>query len=805
MIRLNKQKEVVISIRSLVEFTLMSGDLDGRFTGSNRAVEGTKAHQKVQKTYGNEYTPEVTLKYSFDYEDYNITVQGRADGILIEEDRIIIDEIKSTMIPLDLLEENKNPAHWGQAKCYAYIYAREKNLDTIDIQLTYYNLEAEETRKFRKNFSFEELEIFFNQLIKDYYNWIDRLENWKVQRDISIQELEFPFQEYRKGQRELAVAVYRTIREEKRLFAQAPTGIGKTISTLFPTVKAMGEGITSKIFYLTAKTITRQVAEEAFVKMRSKGLRFKTVTLTAKDKLCFEKGKKCTPEECGFAKGHFDRLKDGLKDLFDHEDAFTREIIERYARKHHICPFEFSLDIALWADCVICDYNYAFDPRVYLKRFFLDEKGDYTFLIDEAHNLVDRSRMMFSAELNKRAFLDQKRNMKEKSSKVYKALDQLNKFMIQMNKECGENSFFVQKNEPKEIYPLLSNFIREADEYLQEGNKKEGHEDLLELYFNAFAFLKIAEFYDERYITYVEKRNKDLFLKIFCLDPSYLLDKAIKRGKSAVFFSATLTPLQYFREIFGGSEEDYCIRLGSPFESKNLGLIVADYISTKYRNREKSYMSIVDAIAEVVKKKTGNYFVFFPSYQYLRRVLDLFVEKYPHIRTIEQDSTMTEEEREDFLNQFQANPEDSLVAFGVLGGIFSEGIDLVGNRLIGTIIVGVGLPQLSLEVNLIMDYYNNKSNNGYDYAYLYPGMNKVLQGAGRVIRTEKDRGIVCLIDERFTTYSYQRLFPAEWKHFKRARNMDKLSYYINEFWNGTDENNIFEGPDSERLGFIEKK
>lgn len=782
MIILNKSKEVVISIRNLVEFVLMSGDLDSRFTGSSRALEGTRAHQKVQKSYGEEYSPEVTLKYSFQYENYNITVQGRADGILIEGNNIIIDEIKSTTIPLELLDANKNLVHWGQAKCYGYIYAKEKNLEAIDIQLTYYNIDTEEVKRFRKNFTFEELETFFNQLIKDYYTWVDTLENWKIERDVSIKELQFPFIDYRKGQRELAVAVYRTIKEEKRLFAQAPTGIGKTISTLFPTVKAIGEGITSKIFYLTAKTITRQVAEEAFTKMRDKGLRFKTVTLTAKDKVCFEKGKGCNPEECGFAKGHFDRLRDGLKDLFNNEDAFTRDVIEKYAQKHNICPFEFSLDIALWADGVICDYNYAFDPRVYLKRFFVDEKGDYTFLIDEAHNLVDRSRTMFSAKLNKKVFLDQKRVMKDKSPKISKALHNLNNFMINMNKQCGEASFYTQKEEPKEIYPLLSNFIREAEEWLKEGDKKEGYEDLLELYFNAFAFLKIAEFYDERYVTYVEKRNKDVFLRIFCLDPSYLLSEAIKRGKSAIFFSATLTPLQYFKEIFGGNEEDYCVRLGSPFNSENLGLIVANYISTKYRNRENSYIPIVDAIAKVVEGKKGNYFVFFPSYQYLKRVLEVFVEKYPHINIIEQEPIMIEEEREEFLNRFEGQSDNSLVAFGVLGGIFSEGIDLVGDKLIGSIIVGVGLPQVSLEVDLIMEYFNNKNNSGYDYAYLFPGMNKVLQGAGRVIRTEKDRGIVCLIDDRFTSYRYQRLFPPEWKYFQRANRLEKLSNYIDEFW-----------------------
>jgi len=386
----------------------------------------------------------------------------------------------------------------------------------------------------------------------------------------------------------------------------------------------------------------------------------------------------------------------------------------------------------------------------------MDEKGEYTFLIDEAHNLVDRSRTMFSAELNKKVFLDQKRYMKDQSPKISKALHHLNKFMIDMNKKCGEASSYVQKEEPKEIYPLLSNFIREAEEYLKEGNNQKDKDALLELYFNALAFLKIAEFYDERYVTYVEKKNKDVILKLFCLDPSYLLNKAIKRGKSAIFFSATLTPLQYFKEIFGGNEEDDCIRLGSPFDSKNLGLFVADYISTKYRNRDNSYIPIADAIAKVAQEKKGNYFAFFPSYQYLRRVLDIFTETYPHIHIIVQESTMTEEQREAFLSKFDGESRTTLIAFGVLGGIFSEGIDLVGDRLIGAIIVGVGLPQLSLEVNLIMDYFNNKNNRGYEYAYLFPGMNKVLQGAGRVIRTEKDKGIVCLIDDRFTSYQYQK-------------------------------------------------
>lgn len=780
---MNQKGEIKISVRNLVEFILRSGDLDSRFRGSSRAVEGTKAHQKIQKSAPDNYNSEVHLKNDFEYKGFKFVIEGRADGIITEEDKTIIDEIKSTTRPLELIDEDYNPLHWAQAKCYGYIYSKDNQLGEIDIQVTYYQLDTDEIKILTNTFTYDELEGFFFDLIEKYLVWASLINQWISERDISIKSMDFPFGNYRKGQRQLAVAVYRTITEEKKLFAQAPTGIGKTISTLFPAIKAIGEGYSSKIFYLTAKTITRQVAEDTLKLLLNKGLSLKFLTLTAKDKICFKEESNCNPDHCEFARGHFNRVNDALMDILENENMITRETVEKYSTKHNICPFEFSLDLAMWVDCVICDYNYAFDPRVYLKRFFSDNNGDYIFLVDEAHNLVDRSREMFSAELYKKPMLELKRIMKDKSNKIAKALNKMNSFMLKLKKKCVDDDFYIQEEEITDIYPILRKFIKESEEWLVGNERVEGHKKLLDLYFQVFAFLKISELYDKRYVTYIEKSKSDVRLRLFCVDPSYLLSEAVKRGKSAVFFSATLTPLSYFRSTLGGDVEDYKMALSSPFDKKNLKLLINSNISTKYRNRDKSYVPIAEYLNVVVNQKSGNYLVFFPSYAYMNQVYDTFVENYPDVAVIKQSTKMTEDEREGFLASFIADNEDTLLGFAVMGGIFSEGIDLTGERLSGAVIIGVGLPQICLERNIIRDFFDEKSNTGFEYAYMYPGMNKVLQAAGRVIRTEEDKGIVLLLDERFSYSHYKRLFPDKWSINKSVRNTKDIEGHLSSFWN----------------------
>jgi DNA excision repair protein ERCC-2 len=797
------ENEIKLSVRNLVEFVLRSGDLDMRFMGSSRALEGTRIHSMLQKLnkeekiYGSaEYKSEVALVHTFNYKDFTFLLEGRADGIIVpgnEEvnlnfleriERVTIDEIKSTARSLEEIDENYNELHWAQGKCYAYIYADQNGIDAIDVQLTYYQIDTEQIKYFKRSFTKEELKLFIYELIEKYFVWADYTRKWNNKREKSIRNLSFPFDVYRKGQRDLAVSVYKTISEEKKIFVQAPTGIGKTISTLFPAVKAIGEGCISKIFYLTAKTITRQVAEEAITKMRQKCSDFhlKSITLTAKDKICFNKGSACNPEQCNYAKGHFNRVNDAIMEILNNENDLTREKIEKYALRHEICPFEFSLDLAVWADCVICDYNYAFDPRVYLKRFFGEGTGDFVFLVDEAHNLVDRAREMFSAELNKRRFLDLKKLMKEKQISISRALGKLNSYMLDISKEC-EDGKLVIKEEPKDIYPLLRKFIKESEEWLVKNEKIEGHEELLQLYFDALAFIRISELYDDRFVTYVEEKDKDYKIKLFCLDPSYLLGEAVKRGKAAVFFSATLTPINYYKEILGGGEEDYTLRLASPFDREKLCLLIGDGISTKYKNREKSYDFIVNYIKTVFDAKKGNYLIFFPSYKYMNEVYSRFSERYPDVNIMLQQSSMDEEEREKYLYNFKGDNGNPLIGFAVLGGIFSEGIDLKGNRLIGAIIVGVGLPQICLERDIIKEYFQNKNKLGYEYSYMYPGMNKVLQAAGRVIRSEEDTGIVLLLDERFSTSVYQNIFPREWFPNIKVKSTSEVNNVLNEFWN----------------------
>lgn len=817
-----QSNEIRISVRNLVEFVLRSGDLDSRFMGSSRALEGTKAHQKIQKEYKNKfskekqilledieaikrkYYAEVALKHRTEYRDFIFIIEGRADGIIIEDYDITIDEIKSVTRPLEYIDENYNILHWAQAKCYAYIYTLQNNLENINVQLTYYNINDNETKRLKQTFNISELESFFIDLLDRYYFWANFIRDWKIKRNTSIRDTGFPFDSYRKGQRELAVAVYGTIREGKNIFVQAPTGIGKTISTLFPAIKAIGENLTNKIFYLTAKTITRSVAEEAIRLMESKGLQLKSVTLTAKDKICFKEKASCNPEECEFARGHFDRVNSAISDILEKENMIDREKIIKCAKSFKVCPFEFSLDLALLADCIICDYNYAFDPRVYLRRFF-DNDEDYVLLIDEAHNLVDRARGMFSAELYKKQFMELKKIMKNKEPKIYKALDKVNSYMIKLKKlyknDLNDDSLaesdlqeknsglirrdknaYVQKNNFEEIYPLLRRFISESEQWLVQNNKLEGHEQLLELYFNVLNFLRISEFYSDTYVTYTEEYDNDFRLKMFCLDPSILLSESIKKAKAAVFFSATLTPINYFKEILGGSEDDYIIRLESPFLLKNREILIANRVSTKYRYREKSYLTIALYIKTVIDNKKGNYIIFFPSYKYMLDVYEVFKEKYPDINTLIQDASMIEEERELFLKEFKEDNKNTMIAFAVLGGIFSEGIDLKYNRLIGTIIISVGLPKVCLEQDIIMNYFNKKDKKGFKYAYMYPGMNKVLQAAGRVIRTEKDKGVIVLIDERFSELEYRSLFPKEWYPNISIRQVEDIENNLNKFW-----------------------
>lgn len=751
------------SVRGIIEYILRTGSIDDRFVGSTRAVEGTIAHQKLQsnneKIYDN-YEKEVRLSQEFKIEEVTLIVDGRADGIIIEDNNVYIEEIKSTMKPLILIDEDYNLLHWAQAKFYAYIYAFQNNMSEINVRLSYFNIETEEVKSFNKEFTFAELKNYVFSIIEEYKKWIILKSNLIEDRNKSITTLKFPFEKYRLGQRELAKACFNTIREKSVLFAQAPTGIGKTISTIFPAVKALGENRGERIVYLTAKTITRTVAEDAVNRLKDKGLSCRNITLTAKDKICFKEKSVCNPENCEYALNYYDKVNNSIYNMLKQEDNFTRETIEEYARKEGLCPFELSLDLSMWCDVIICDYNYAFDPRAKLKRFFEDDVDKNILLVDEGHNLVDRSRNMYSAEIYKEKILSASKAVKGKAPNLYKYLNSINKYLIELRKELqeAEVSSIYKKEQYKDLTKILRIFISECDEYLVKAVNTEGYEEIRDLYFEIRSFIVISEIYSEKeYVTLVELNKNDVKVKLFCVNPSKNLSNIIQGAHSATIFSATLTPIKYYIDVLGGDNKSYRMKLPSPFKKENLK-VYSNFLNMRFSQRDNNIDKLCQLINRFKEEEVGNYMVFLPSYQYLDKLYSRYCELYSSENTICQKEVLREDERVEFLNNFK---EDSnILAFCVIGGVFSEGIDLPGKRLIGCIIVGVGFPRISNEGDIIRDYYGE---NGFDYAYIYPGINKIMQAAGRVIRTEEDKGRILLIDDRYSTTKYKSLLPTEWE------------------------------------------
>lgn len=755
--------EVKIPVRALAEYVYSSGSIESGFRTATSFTEGSRIHREVQKTYQENDQSEVLLNTEILYEDLHFYIEGRCDGLLFSEDNITIDEIKSTSGNLDYIDINSYPAHWAQAECYAYMYMQDQDMETIDIQLTYVQKTSGEIKRFKRTRSRDELETFMMHLIMTYAPYAKLRREHRIARDHSIKELVFPFDQYRKGQRQLAGSVYKTISDGETLFASAPTGIGKTISTIFPSVKAIGEGHLQKLFYLTAKTTTRTTGEEAFKLMADKGLYMNVVTITAKDKICFTGEGKCSKEFCVFADGYYDRINEAILDILGEEKSFDRECIEKYALKHKVCPFEFSLDLAYVADAVICDYNYIFDPKISLKRLFDDHKKQTVLLVDEAHNLVDRGRDMFSCSLEKASFLQLKREYKGKNNDLFESSKQINDYFIKLRKQAEPSKTIIFKEILSELNNLISNFIQHAEMQLLQGD--DGNSVLLlETYFTSQNWIRISKLFDERYILYAEIQKNEVMIKQFCLDPSFLIRQAGENFKARIYFSATLSPIGYFKDMLGGDAENYVTFIPSPFSNEQTEVSIQP-LSTRYKDREVSINPIVKTLYSTVKKKPGNYLIFFPSYQYLNSVLDEWHVQNNDITTIVQGIGMGDNDRTVFIESFKSDNDEPLVGFAVLGGIFSEGIDLKGDRLNGVIVVGVGLPQIGFERDLIKQHFSATGKNGYDYAYVFPGMNKVLQAGGRLIRSENDTGTIILIDDRYLSSKYQGLLPAEWRNF----------------------------------------
>lgn len=778
------KKLVRISVRNLVEFVLRSGDIDNRHTAGAQKeamLAGGKIHRKIQKRMGAGYRAEVPLKHLAEDEEQEIVllVEGRADGIIEENGIVTIDEIKGMYMDISRLEE-PIMVHLAQAMCYGYFYCCDKHLDGVRLQITYANLETEEVKRFHVDRSKEELEHWFKGVVHEYFKWARYQYHHEIVRNDSIRGLEFPFP-YREGQRELVVSVYKTIARKKKLFIQAPTGIGKTLSTVFPAVKAIGEGKGEKLFYLTAKTITRTVAEEALRILRGKGLVFSSVTITAKEKLCPMEKTECNPDACPYAKGHYDRVNEAVFDMIHMEQEMTREKILEYALKYQVCPFEFCLDISNWTDGIICDYNYVFDPNVRLKRYFAEgNQGEYLFLIDEAHNLVSRAREMYSAAVVKEDFLEVKRIVRGKSSKLEKLLDKCNKILLNMKREYEEWQIV------EEITGLaagIMSLFAEMEVFMEDHPEFEDRDKVLDFYFCLRDFLNVYEQMDDHYRIYVENIGTSYFrVRMLCVNPARILSQCMGQGSSSILFSATLLPIKYYRTLLSGNEEDYAVYANSPFEEEKRLLMVATDVSSKYTRRtETEFRKVADYIRAAAGGRNGNYMVFFPSYQYMAEIERILEDEPLEADLLVQGQGMDEEERKEFLEEFEKERDHSLVAFCVMGGVFSEGIDLKEERLIGVIIVGTGLPMVCVEQEILKGYFDETEERGFDFAYQYPGMNKVLQAAGRVIRTQEDEGVILLLDDRFLRREYLELFPREWEHYHMV-NRNNVAQCIEDFW-----------------------
>ncbi|MGM0883501.1 MAG: ATP-dependent DNA helicase [Bacillota bacterium] len=762
---------VTISVRHLVEYVFLSGSIDVRLNTVETMHEGTKAHQRVQRTYGEQDRKEVYVRADIALDDLLFVVDGRCDGLLATGPVMTIDEIKSTGGDLEQISGDGYPVHWAQALFYAYMYAKEHEQSSMRVQLTYVQTETEQERRFVREVGFGELEQYVYEVVARYAPYARQRRRHERTRNESIQTLDFPFEAYRSGQRKLAGAVYKSIEEGVRLFAKAPTGIGKTISTTYPSIKAMGAGMLQRFYYLTARTTTRAAAEDALLFMKSKGLHLHAVTITAKEKICFQEEVRCEKEHCPYADGYYDRINGAVLDLLENETVMTRPVIEAYARKHQVCPFEFSLDIAYAADAVICDYNYIFDPRISFKRQYAEMKKKTALLVDEAHNLVDRAREMFSAELVKAPFLALQRELKGVHAEGYRTAKAINDYFIALRKRSDGAPHLVESQLPEELVSLVEAFVPAAEQALSAGVGGRGGGLLLDTYFAAHNFTRTSKLFDERYVVYTELSKNDVRLKLFCLDPSLLLQQMGKGYRSHIYFSATLSPVSYYMDMLGAGEDDYTLSVPSPFSREQLDVIIQP-LSTRYNDRDASKIPIAELLRRLMGERPGNYFVFFPSYAYMNAVYETYMELMEwrtspgdaaDVEVLLQKPDMSEEERDRFLESFQAGSGKSLIGFAVMGGVFSEGVDLAGDRLIGVIVVGVGLPQLGVERNMLKDYFNEQGKSGYDYAYVFPGMNKVLQAGGRLIRSETDRGTLVLIDDRYLQPHYQRLLPEEWK------------------------------------------
>lgn len=777
-----------VSVRALVEFTLHAEDIAPAGPDRERMQEGSRAHRARQGAAQEDqpgYEAEVALSLTVaGGEGFDLEVSGRADGLFEADGLLCVEEIKLWGAEEPLQEAV--PAHAAQAACYAHMLCVSRGVPAIRMDIVYADIRGSVLQRFTQVQDAKALAARFDELRIPYARWQEALLRWRRTRDEALEAFPFPYSEFRAGQRTFSGNVFVAVRDRKRLLAQAPTGTGKTAATLFPALKALRAGYTKQIFYLTARTTGRALALSTLRHFLQNGARARALELTAKDKVCpLGALRRCDPEYCEMAKGFYIRLADAVQELLA-IDMWDREAVAAVAGRHNICAFELSLSLAEIADVIVCDYNYAFDPVARIQRIFL-QRNDMTLLVDEAHNLVDRARDMLSAQADS-ATLRQLRAQYGKQygrkTTPYRALTRVLRRLKEIRGEAAEEGTVRLEAPPEGLAEDMQGLADALGEAMAKGQGAM----LTDAFSDALSYVQCADRVDETYAILLERDGKEARVRLLCLDPAPYLNGLTAKVRGVVYFSATLTPLPQMRALLGGEEADGMLALPSPFPPEHMR-VVRMPIDTRYAQRQRTAPQVARAIAALVQSRPGNYLALFPSYSYMRLVREHFEALEVPVQVICQESGMDESARDAFLARFE--PGREVVGFCVMGGVFAEGIDLPGERLLGVAVVGVGLPQLCMERDVLRDYFNERRRDGFALAYRIPGMTKVLQSVGRVIRTHADKGTALLIDARFFDPEYEALLPAHFFPLYAAATVRALTGLLFDFWGPT--NGILNG------------
>lgn len=766
-----------IAIRELAFFVYQSGALTNETSLNKDAQDGTHIHQLRQSEYQKDQIKEYYINKIIEYNGESICFNGYIDGLLDKKNSLILEEIKTTSHDLFGEDFNYKEEHLAQVKLYAYFMFLETDFSEVKLNLLYINRKNYLRRNFEFVLTKEEIFEFFYNTLNVYLSFVNTTIERQKNRIITTKYIDFPFENPRDGQLKMSSEITKHFTDKEMLYCLAPTGIGKTMSSIYGAIKAMTD-LSDKLFYLTAKSSGKMSAIRAVNLLISKGLKIKALELSSKQKMCNKGCKICHTDECEFAKHFFDNLLEATTKIIEENDIITSDIVFEYAEKYQICAFEFSLNISTNVDIIICDYNYVFDPKVRLIRFFEDTKYLPYILVDESHNLVSRSLDMYSTSLSTFNITILKKTLSQfdNTTSTSLLLKLINYIRRKYETKVNYNEYFYQNENDLEIVDYITLICDEISYLLENYDDIKEKDLLLENYFILKDYLRISELYSSSHRFVVKNVNNNIYISLICLNASeFLFDMYQKHTKGITYFSATLNPIEYYKEMLSMNNGDF-IEFKSPFDSSKFEVVVTP-ISTKYNDRYQTLNSLIEIVNETINVKKGKYIVFFPSYEYLNLFLSYFKnDDYNLIIQNQIQKLSTNEVFKEF------SKDQNTLGLFVLGGSFSEGIDLYGDLLHGVIVVGVGLPQINFETNLSKEYFNSLQLNGFDYAYTYPGFTKVIQAAGRVIRTEEDKGILLLVDNRYLYKNYRNMFPSHWQNIKMIKNLDDISKNLDEFW-----------------------